>query len=483
MYKLCLIFLLTAIASRLEAQTFSQDTTELCFASDTQAPMWIETLFLKKNNNKQATKKLFEAISERRPGALFIMGDVVNLGYSNRQWRPMDAYLKDLRSKNISVHAALGNHEVMGQAKKGMRKFQERFPDHAPTGYMQVKDSVAVVLLNSNFGKLSAEENAAQLKWYKETLQKLDNDPSIHFVISGCHHSPYTNSKVVGASKDVQEKFVPLFLASQKSKLFITGHSHNYEHFQKGGKDFFVIGGGGRNNDLLPASENSIELIPLASQLGANGIEIDVKYTKDSVPVLYHDDRINDRLTNKTTIEGPIEDYSFAELQNEVKLKRGGKIPTLRQALEAVLYKTPLEFVWLDCKFKGSLEKVIALQNEFTTRAEGMGRRLEIFIGIPDEDVFNNFTKIPNHKTISSLCELDTLKFMQANASIWAPSWTKGHQDAEVGAIHAKGKKAVVWTVDIPDKIKECMYEADFDGLCTNRPTMAAYYYYARRKQ
>lgn len=252
MQKFLCLLLLAAFG-----KAYSQsDSTELCFASDTQAPMWVETLLLKKNNNKQATKKLFQTISERRPGALFIMGDVVNLGYSNRQWRPMDAYLKDLRSKNIAVYAALGNHEVMGQAKKGMRKFQERFPDHKPTGYVQVKDSVAVILLNSNFGKLSTEENAAQIKWYKETLQQLDADSSIHFVISGCHHSPFTNSKIVGANKDVQEKFVPLFLASKKSKLFITGHSHNFEHFQKGGKDFLVIGGGGGLHQPLRTGED-----------------------------------------------------------------------------------------------------------------------------------------------------------------------------------------------------------------------------------
>jgi hypothetical protein len=139
-----------------------------------------------------------------------------------------------------------------------MRKFQERFPEHVSTGYVEVKDSIAVVLLNSNFGRLSAEEDATQVRWYKETLQKLDADSSIHFIISGCHHSPYTNSKIVGANKDVQQKFVPLFLASKKSKLFITGHSHNYEHYQMGGKDFFVIGGGGGLHQPLRTGEGTL---------------------------------------------------------------------------------------------------------------------------------------------------------------------------------------------------------------------------------
>ena len=240
--------------------------------------------------------------------------------------------------------------------------------------------------------------------------------------------------------------------------------------------------GGGRNNDLLPASENSIEIIPLAAQLGANGIEIDVQLTKDGVPILYHDGRINDRLTNKTAIQGPIEEYSFAELEKEVKLKRGGKIPTLQEGLETVLYKTPLRFVWLDCKYEGSLEKVRALQQEFTAKAAAMGKKLEIVIGIPAEETMNSFVQLPNYKNIPSLCELDTAVAAKINANIWAPSWTKGHQTETVTAVQAKGMKAFVWTVDIPDKIKEFMYEAKFNGIVTNRPTMAAYYWYARQR-
>jgi len=239
--------------------------------------------------------------------------------------------------------------------------------------------------------------------------------------------------------------------------------------------------GGGRNNDLLPASENSLEMILLAAQLGANGIELDLQLTKDSVVVLYHDANINDRLTTKTGIHGPMDDYTFAELEKEVTLKRGGKVPTLKEALETVLYKTPLEFVWLDCKYKEVIEKAHELQKEFEARAAAAGRKFEIVIGLPDEEVVNRFMQLPDYKNIPSLCELDTAKAVQINANIWAPSWTKGHQDEEVAAMHQKGKKAFVWTVDVPDKIKEFMYEAKFDGMVTNRPTMAAYYYYARQ--
>jgi hypothetical protein len=86
----------------------------------------------------------------------------------------------------------------------------------------------------------------------------LDIDSSVQFIISGCHHSPYTNSMIVSSSVDVQQKFVPPFLASTKSRLFLTGHSHNFEHFKVKGKDFLVIGGGGGLHQPLKAGDKCI---------------------------------------------------------------------------------------------------------------------------------------------------------------------------------------------------------------------------------
>ncbi|HEY1020912.1 MAG TPA: metallophosphoesterase, partial [Flavisolibacter sp.] len=259
------------------------DTTLLAFASDTQKPMWVETLFLKSNNNRQATKKIFNEFEQVKPRALFLLGDVVNLGYSDKQWKDVGGYIKNLRKHGISVHAALGNHEVMGQARKGEEKFQTYFPEHVRTGYVKVVDSVAVVLLNSNFGKLTAAENKAQVDWYQQTLDALDNDPSVLFIISGCHHSPFTNSKIVGCSKDVEQKFVEPFLASEKSRLFLSGHSHNFEHYQVKGKDFMVIGGGGglhqplkTGADCLPdvAADYKPEFHYLTVKRCAEGLQI-----------------------------------------------------------------------------------------------------------------------------------------------------------------------------------------------------------------
>ncbi len=241
---LLIFFLLFSTRVKSQADT-ATNNKEIIFISDTQSPLWFEALLHKTNHNKIATKKILSDIVKRHPIAVYILGDVVSLGYSNRQWKPMDLYLDSLRSKGVNVDAILGNHEVLFCAKKGQKKFQDRFPNHVKTGYISIVDSVAVVLLNSNFNKLTTTENATQISWYKHTLDSLDADPSVLFIITGCHHSPYSNSKVVGSSKAVQEKFISTFFLSKKSRLFLSGHSHNFERFRQMEKDFLVIGGGG----------------------------------------------------------------------------------------------------------------------------------------------------------------------------------------------------------------------------------------------
>lgn len=226
-----------------ELQSTAQNV--IAFASDTQAPMLVETILLKSHRNRKATELLFKDVLERHPAAFFLLGDVVNLGYSNRQWKPIDRYLEALRTVNIPVHAILGNHEVMGRPIIGQRKFQKRFPDHNCTGYVVRYDTVAVVLLNSNFKTMTPAQDKQQEAWFQTTLHELDHDATIHAVIAGCHHSPFTNSRIVKPSKEVEQKFVPPYLASRKALLFLSGHCHAFEHYKVRGKDFLVIGGGG----------------------------------------------------------------------------------------------------------------------------------------------------------------------------------------------------------------------------------------------
>ncbi|MDD3020075.1 MAG: glycerophosphoryl diester phosphodiesterase [Alphaproteobacteria bacterium] len=89
------------------------------------------------------------------------------------------------------------------------------------------------------------------------------------------------------------------------------------------------------------APENTIESIQTAADMGCKWVELDVKLTKDSVPVIFHDDDL-DRTTNG---HGPIAEMKYADLCD---LEAGSwfsdsfsgiKIPTLEEAIEIILQR------------------------------------------------------------------------------------------------------------------------------------------------
>ncbi|MFT3681387.1 MAG: glycerophosphodiester phosphodiesterase [Ferruginibacter sp.] len=237
---------------------------------------------------------------------------------------------------------------------------------------------------------------------------------------------------------------------------------------------------GGRNSDLLPVSENSVEMILKTAEFGSTGIEIDVRFTKDGVPILYHDNTLNLRLVQKCGLVGAIENYNYDQLSALVRLVHGEKIPTLREALNAVVYQTQLTFVWLDTKYIGSLEKVQTLQQEFTQKAAALGRTLEIVIGLPGTEQKNMLLQLPDYANTPSLCELSIADVEATNAKIWAPRFTEGTQVSNVELIHSQGRRAFVWTLDVPEFIDQFIHDGKFDGILSNFPSCVAYYHYVR---
>lgn len=59
------------------------------------------------------------------------------------------------------------------------------------------------------------------------------------------------------------------------------------------------------------APENTLSAFYLGLQQGANGIETDVRLSRDGVPVLFHDDKL-DRVTDGS---GPVGELTWAQLQ------------------------------------------------------------------------------------------------------------------------------------------------------------------------
>ncbi|KAJ8283532.1 hypothetical protein COCON_G00023820 [Conger conger] len=89
------------------------------------------------------------------------------------------------------------------------------------------------------------------------------------------------------------------------------------------------------------APENTLAAIREASQNGATGVELDLEFTADGVPVLMHDETV-DRTTDGS---GALSNISFSELSKldasaKHRLRerfRGEKVPTLQEGVEECL--------------------------------------------------------------------------------------------------------------------------------------------------
>jgi len=241
-----------------------------------------------------------------------------------------------------------------------------------------------------------------------------------------------------------------------------------------------IIGhrGGARNVDFLPISENSTDMMKMAAQLGANGVEIDVRMTKDGVPVIFHDSFLSVHTIKGKIYGGLIHNYTLQELKS-IELRKGGRVPTLQECLYTILYQTPLEMVWLDIKKECDLRKIQKLQQQYMQRANLIGRKLNIYIGVPDEKLLGCFKELDDYKNIPSLTELEPEIAEQINAAVWAPQYTNGSEEENVARMHSQGRQAFVWSLDKKFMLDHFLKEGGYDGVVTNTPSVVAYWYYS----
>lgn len=109
------------------------------------------------------------------------------------------------------------------------------------------------------------------------------------------------------------------------------------------------------------APENTLAACRLALELGAEWVEVDVRYTADRVPVLLHDDTV-DRTTDG---RGPVRQMPFARLRELdaggwfAPRYRGERIPSLEELL-ALLAEHPTAGAYVEVKEEGEEGKQLA---------------------------------------------------------------------------------------------------------------------------
>jgi len=248
-------------------------------------------------------------------------------------------------------------------------------------------------------------------------------------------------------------------------------------------RGFEIIGhrGGGRNSDRLGKSENSIELMLFASQLGATALEIDVFGTSDGVPVVFHDPTFTPRTVQGAYLIGDISNYSLKQIRGFVRLVNGEQIPTLEEALMEVVDKSTIRTIWLDNKDPRVVDEVLAIHQRVMDHAASKKRTIRILFGIPTTDIYDAYMKSPSKGTAPVLCELDLASVRASDAAVWAPRFTDGLQSDVVAQMHKEGRDVYCWTMDDPAFILRFLTEGDFDGFCTNYPTLLAALFYTRK--
>jgi glycerophosphoryl diester phosphodiesterase len=224
-------------------------------------------------------------------------------------------------------------------------------------------------------------------------------------------------------------------------------------------------------------------MMMLASLLGATGIEIDIHMTKERIPIVFHDPTFTGRTVPSPYVIGNVENFTLAQMRIAARLVNGESIPTLREALKAVIDSTTLSLVWLDNKAPQVVDSVIVIQQEMLDYAKKQGRDIRILFGIPADDILQAYLKSPLKGTVPVLCELDVTTVREVDAEVWAPRFTAGTQEELVGEMQKEGREVYVWTLDDEAFIRQFLQADVFDGILTNYPTLLAALFYTKQVQ
>lgn len=243
--------------------------------------------------------------------------------------------------------------------------------------------------------------------------------------------------------------------------------------------------------DHCGVAPNSIETIRLSERSGSNAVEVDVRLTRDNVPVLFHDPMLSSALVQGLFCNGLLEDLSLPQLRADCSLRYGETIPTVEEALSTIVDETELEGVYLDMKVPEAVlptaRLVSALLDELDARNENDDpsddRRVGIVVAIPKEEVLDAWLEarqvLQNEglRVPPCLIEYDPDLVLAEGCVVWGPTWTEGPQAENVEKVRAGGGLTVFWTINQTDFIDAFLTEAKPNGIISSRASLLFHRY------
>ena len=223
--------------------------------------------------------------------------------------------------------------------------------------------------------------------------------------------------------------------------------------------------------DSKVAPENTLPAFASAVQAKADLIELDYLHSADGVPVVFHDGEL-DRTTNACELWGDkkirLTSKSLAELEKldagswfDTKFA-GTRIPRLEEALDTIQNGS---MTLIERKHGDAATCVNLLQDKELLD--------QVVVQAFDWNFLKDCHELAPGLVLGALGhqELTPEKLDQiAKTGATVVGWQDKHTTAEaIKAIHDRGWKAWVWTVDDPQRAVE-LVQAGIDGVITNRP-------------
>jgi len=238
-------------------------------------------------------------------------------------------------------------------------------------------------------------------------------------------------------------------------------------------------------------SENTPETSIMATQLGGDYLEIDIRLTKDQVPVFFHMG-LYPAVVQGLYCTGMVEDYTYAQLIANCRLRNGEIIPRVEDMLTYIFTRTNLP-TYLDSKttdvivpvsqiLKRLSQEIVPCPTGVPPPGSPAGTKCLYpgsapiwqrgVIGLPDSDSVNTYTAAQASGELWSeqhcLIEEDFNEAVSLPCVAWMPRYTRGPMTQDVTTAQMQGLFVGFWTINDPATMDAFLTTAVPNGFLTN---------------
>ncbi len=211
---------------------------------DTQRTHWTERL-LGRESNPGVPARIFQEIASDRGECLFIVGDLVTVGSSRREWAYFDEVFQVVRELKLPTYALWGNHDYFWNQRRARCEMESRFPHLRKESWGRVNfGPLEVIFLDTNRSALGGRWDL-QIQFLNDCLLDIEKSEKIRAAVVMGHHPAITQASGMHGSRAVLDHVVPSLEKSPKTLAYLSGHAHVFENTFWKGKQFIVSGGGG----------------------------------------------------------------------------------------------------------------------------------------------------------------------------------------------------------------------------------------------